>query len=289
MKIKPFILSILLFWATTLKAQRQNRIGYIDMDYILENVPQYKEANTQLDEKTTKWKDEIESKRQKIKKLQKDLEHERPLLTQELIDERKDEIAYKQKKLTHYKNKRFGPKGDLIKQRRQIAKPVEDEVFNAVQEIGVRREYDFIFDSSSDALMLFSAKRHDISDQVLDRIDRNSNKRKNQKRAANENTKTYKSVEDARLEKERKEKRQTKIKRRKDERRAEQDKRKRRRDSLLKKRKRKREIELKQRAQKRQNARDSIKEVRKRIKEKRAQKRDSIIKARQKARESRLN
>src|SRR5699024_5469670 len=183
----------------TVFAQReQNKIGYIDIDYILNELPDFKEANNELNQKIETWKGEIELKQEKIRGLKEDLENERPLLTQDLIDERQDEIDYYQKELQNYQQKRFGPEGDMIAQRRQIMQPIQDEVFNAVQEIGENREYDFIFDNSTDALMLFSAKRHDISDQILASIRRNSRKLSGpQKEDSSNNLDEYKSVKQA--------------------------------------------------------------------------------------------
>lgn len=234
MKLRLFTtLSILLF-STALLAQREpNKIGYVDMDYILDNLSDYKEANNQLNQKIEQWKGEIELKQQKISGLKEDLENERPLLTQDLIDERQDEIEYYQKKLLEFQQEKFGPEGAMIAQRRQIMQPIQDEVFNAVQEIGTKREYDFIFDSSADALMLFSAKRHDISDQILAGIRRNSRKFTSDKKEEDaQEEEAYKSVKQARLDKEKEEEREAAKKQKEDERQQMIDQRQRERDSI---------------------------------------------------------
>ena len=156
----------------SLYGQRGVRIGYIDMEYILENVSEYQEANTQLSGKVQKWKDEIEKQQAAIDKMRKELLAEKVLLTRELILEREEEITILEKDLQTYQENRFGPQGDLFQQRRLLAQPVQDQVFNAIQEIAASRGYDFVFDKSADLVMLYSDKRHDISDLVLRSINR---------------------------------------------------------------------------------------------------------------------
>ena len=158
-------------------AQRGIRIGYIDMDYILENVPEYQEASQQLDDKVNRWKEEIESKLGEVNEMKKQLENERPLLTKELIEERTEEIKFEEDQILDYQQKRFGPGGDLAIQKRQLVEPVQDQVFNAVQEISTNKKYDFVFDKSADVVMLYSADRHDISDQVLRSITRSAKRK----------------------------------------------------------------------------------------------------------------
>lgn len=143
------------------------KIGYIDMEYILEKVPNYAEAKSQLEEKAQKWKQEIEAKKVEINKIKEGLKTEKVLLTKELIAEREEEIAFLDNELLDYQQKRFGPNGDLIIQKAVLVKPIQDQVFNAVQDIAEAKKYDFIFDKSSDLTMLFAGKRFDISDQVV--------------------------------------------------------------------------------------------------------------------------
>lgn len=233
----------MLILAASIKvtAQRQNRIGYIDMDYILENLADYHEANQELDHKINEWKKEIDFRRQKIQDMKRELENERPLLTQDLIDERQDEIDYEQHSLIAYQQKRFGPEGDMMERRKQIIQPIQDQVFNAIQEIGERREYDFIFDSSDDALMLFSAKRHDISNQVLALIDRKSAQAIRERDRDERNDPTiddeedvtrYKSVTQAREDREKREDREAERLQKDEERKSRLNERQRVRDSI---------------------------------------------------------
>lgn len=176
---KHLLILLTLFSVAAATAQSRGlKIAYIDMDYILEKVPDYAEAKNQLELKAQKWKQELEQKRNDINKLKESLETEKPLLTKELIEEREEEIKFLENDLIEYQQKRFGPNGDLITQKAVLVKPVQDQVFNIVQDLAESRNYDFIFDKSSDLTMLFSAKRHDISDFVIRRITRAAKREK---------------------------------------------------------------------------------------------------------------
>jgi len=172
-----FITLILLCFSFLANAQRGVRIGYIDMEYILENVPEYKEASTQLNGKVQRWKKDLEKKNDQIELLKINLSTERVLLTTELIEERQEDINVLEDEMIKYQQDRFGPNGDLFLQRQQLVQPIQDQVFNIVQEIAENKKYDFIFDKSADIVMLFSADRHDISDIVLRSINRSAKRK----------------------------------------------------------------------------------------------------------------
>ena len=190
MKNNVIFLSIaLLIFGLTAEAQRGIRIGYVDMNYILENVPEYQEAQAQLDNRVAQWKNEIEKRNKEIAQMRKTLDNERVLLTQELIEEREDEIKFVENEVLEYQQKRFGPDGDLMKQRSILVEPIQDQVFNAVQEIAEARQYDFVLDKSSDLVMLYANKRHDISDQILLSIKRSAKRTQVNSRADKEELK----------------------------------------------------------------------------------------------------
>ncbi|MFD2542506.1 OmpH family outer membrane protein [Lacinutrix gracilariae] len=169
MKIKVLFLLAIVFMlsVTSTQAQRGVRIGYIDTEYILENIPEYQEATSQLDNKVQKWKSEIENRLSEIEQKRKDLSNEKPLLTSELVKEREEDIHFEELEILEYQQNRFGPKGDLMIQKRQLIQPIQDQIFAAVQDIASTKKYDFIFDKSADVVMLYSADRFDISEQVI--------------------------------------------------------------------------------------------------------------------------
>lgn len=174
MKTTKFIFFTLAFLTLTMstQAQRGARIGYIDMEFILESVPEYQEASTQLEGKVQRWKKDIEKLNDEIEQMKLNLSNEKVLLTIELVEEREEEIQILEEEMLTYQQARFGPNGDLDIQRRSLVQPIQDQVFNIVQEIAEAKKYDFIFDKSADIVMLFAATRNDISEQVLRRINR---------------------------------------------------------------------------------------------------------------------
>lgn len=179
MKTKVLFLLTMLLTLSNVHAQRVNgaKVGYIDMEYILENVKTYQEANTQLEAKAQRWKNQIQKKQSTIDQMKKNLSAERVLLTKELVDEREEEIEILEQELQTYQQDRFGPFGSLMVQRQNMVKPIQDQVLDAVQDIAKKKRYDFVFDKSADVVMLFSAKKFDISDQVLRIINRDEKRK----------------------------------------------------------------------------------------------------------------
>ena len=161
-----------LSFCNILNAQRGTRVGYIDMNIILESVVEYKKANQLLDRNIENWKKEIELKKIQLKQIEDQLNVERILLTPELIKDRELEIQDFALDIINLQEKRFGPVGDMILQRSKLIQPVQDQVLTIVKQIAEEKKYDFIFDRSSSVTMLYSAKIYDISDLVIKKINR---------------------------------------------------------------------------------------------------------------------
>ena len=151
-------------------SQKNERIGIIDMEYILSKMEDYTIASQQLEEKIGEWKKEIDLKSKFIDNLKDSLEIERPLLTKDLVEDRESEIEFEVKQMNDYKEKRFGVNGDWIVQELLLIKPIQDQVLNVVQSIAKQKKFDKIFDQSADAIVLYSEKKYDISDLVLKSI-----------------------------------------------------------------------------------------------------------------------
>ena len=184
MKYKVLFLMVMIGLSSLVaNAQRGVRIGYIDTEYILQNVPEYQEATAQLDKKVQEWKSEIDQRLTVIDTKKKQLNSERVLLTKELYEERLEDITFEEAEILDYQQKRFGPNGDLMIQKKQLIQPIQDQIFAAVQEIAGNKQYDFIFDKSADVVMLYSAERFDISELVLRSITRSSKRTQAQTKA----------------------------------------------------------------------------------------------------------
>ncbi len=170
MKLKLFLTLVLCFLYFSIHAQRGTRIAYIDMDVILSKNKEFRTANQLLDEKITQWKKEVELKKIQLKRLEDQFAVEKILLTPDLISDRELEIKDFASEIVSLQEKRFGPNGDMMIQKNQLLKPVQDQILSIVQDIAKERKYDFVFDRSSDIIMLYSAKNYDISELVLRRI-----------------------------------------------------------------------------------------------------------------------
>ena len=175
---KSYFFILLFLVSTFIFAQRGIKIGYIDTEYILENLPEYNQISKRLEEKAGDWKKEVEERTRKIDQKKESLNSERILLTSEMIEEIEEEILIDEEELSEYQQKRFGPRGDLIIQKQQLIQPIQDQIFNAIRELAKSRNYDFIFDKSADIVMLYSDKRYDVSDQILRTISRANNRKK---------------------------------------------------------------------------------------------------------------
>ena len=149
----------------------------MDMDRVLENLNDYKDANAALEDKITFWKEEITNKQSKIDELQKKLDLERPLLTEELIEEREEDIEFEQNELNNYQLKRFGPQGDWLAQKVVFTQPIQDKILEAVKEIAENRKLNYVFDRSAEILVFHSEKKYDISNLVVKYINQKDKKK----------------------------------------------------------------------------------------------------------------
>ncbi len=173
MALRTLTILLVFFYGLTSTAQKAQRIGYVDMAYILENIPDYVEAQAQLDKKVNSWQKKLDDLSSEIETLKTDLSNEKSLLTDELIEERNEDIAIKEKELKRLQQAYFGPNGDLFRLRQQLAAPVQDQVYNAIQDIAKKKRYDFVLDKTSDLVMLYSNSKFDISELVLNSIVKN--------------------------------------------------------------------------------------------------------------------
>ena len=153
-------------------AQKIQRIAYIDMEYILENLPEYLEAQNTLNAKIAKWKKNLDVEARYIEVLKTDLANEKAILTKDIIEEKEEDILLKQEELRRLESLYFGPNGDMFLVRKQLVKPIQDQVYNAIQKIVKAKKYDFVFDKSSELILLYSNKKYDISEIVLASIDK---------------------------------------------------------------------------------------------------------------------
>lgn len=174
-KQKHIVVVLLLLVTGVSFAQKGTKIGYVDMDFILTNLEEYNVANQQFALQVATWQTEIEKRQNQIQIEKDKLEAEKPLLTPELIKDKQQEIDLLEHNLNAYKEQKFGAEnGEYIVQKFMLAKPIQDQVFNIVQEIGKLRKYDMIFEKN-EVSMLFSNNQHNLSNVVLRILKRKDN------------------------------------------------------------------------------------------------------------------
>ena len=162
-KIAAF-LSIICLFAISVNAQRY---AVIDSKYILDKIPEYKEAQTRLDQFSALWQQELDQKQAALDKMFKDFDAEQVMLPDNLKKKREDELFNKEKELRDLQRKRFGFDGDLFKKRQELVKPIQDRVYNAVQKLATDKQYDFILDKSEGITVIFADPKLDKSEDVL--------------------------------------------------------------------------------------------------------------------------
>jgi outer membrane protein len=158
---------LILFFVITNYSLAQ-KFAYVDTDYILAKIPEYNQAQDKLDNYSKGWQEEIETTMQKIEKMYRSYQSEQILLTEEMKSAREDMIFAEEKKVQDLQIKYFGPEGMLFSKRQELIKPIQDKIYDAIQQIATNNKYSVIFDSSSDLIMLYTNNNLDKSDKVLE-------------------------------------------------------------------------------------------------------------------------
>lgn len=164
--MKKIIVSVLalMFFALSASAQRY---AVIDTKYILDKMPEYKEAQKKLDQFSDQWQKEIEAKQAELDVMYRNFDAEQVMLSESLKKKREDDLFNKEKELRDLQKRRFGFEGDLFRKRQELIKPLQDKVYNAIQKLAVERQYDFILDKSEGITIIFADPKLDKSEEVL--------------------------------------------------------------------------------------------------------------------------
>ena len=164
--MKHWILFALFVGLTTFSASAQ-RYAVIDTKYILDRMPEYKDAQKKLDLASDQWQKEIEAKQAQLDAMYRSFEAEQVMLSETLRKKREDELFNREKELRDLQKRRFGFEGDLFKKRQELVKPIQDKVYNAIQKLATERQYDFILDKSEGITVIFADPKLDRSDDIL--------------------------------------------------------------------------------------------------------------------------
>jgi len=161
------ILLLLAISFLTLSIQAQ-KFAYVDTDYILNKIPDFKQAQDKLDGLSADWQKEIENKYADVEQMYRAYQQEKVLLTDAMKEKREDAIIKRETDAKNLQKKYFGPEGDLYQKRQELIKPIQDKIYDAIQQLAADNKYAIVFDSSSDLIMLYKNNNYDKSEKVLD-------------------------------------------------------------------------------------------------------------------------
>jgi len=158
---------LFLLSASTVFAQK---FGYVDTEYILQNIPEYQDAQNEIDELSTTWQAELEEKYAEVERMYKTYQADAVLLPEDMKQQREEEIIRKEKEVKELQRQKFGTNGELFTKRQELIKPIQEKIFNAIEEIATKKNYAFVFDKASGPVIMYVNAKYDISDEVLDQI-----------------------------------------------------------------------------------------------------------------------
>jgi len=167
MKKSAFIIALFSMVCFVATAQK---FGYVDTKYILSHVPEYQSAQAEVNKLSAQWQKEIESKYETITKLESALQAEKILLTEEMRRKRQEEIDSKKQEAKDMQKQKFGVDGELFRKREELVKPIQDQIYEAIQEVASTSALMVIFDKANHSNMLYTNPKHDISDKVLKKM-----------------------------------------------------------------------------------------------------------------------
>lgn len=161
---------LMILGATTVKAQGNQKYAYVDTDYILQNIPEYGDAQEEINQMSVKWQKELKTLRDKLDQMKRDYQTEAVLLSDDMKRKKEEAISAKEQELTALQMQYFGPEGELFTKRIELIQPIQEKIYNAISQVAQVKNYAFVFDKASGTSILYCNDKFDISDDVLDEI-----------------------------------------------------------------------------------------------------------------------
>lgn len=169
-KLLLFLTAMLVVGLGRTNAQLNQKFAFVDSEYILQNIPEYGDAQEQINQLSTKWEKEIKTLRTKLDELKHDYQVESILLTEDQKRKKEESIAAKEQEIVELQMQYFGPEGQLFAKRAELIQPIQEKIYNAINQLALVKNYAFVFDKASGTTILFCNDKNDISDDVLDEI-----------------------------------------------------------------------------------------------------------------------
>ena len=164
------LLAVIFLLGIAVNAQQNQRIAYVDSDYILENIPEYADAQEEINQLSKKWEKEITALFQAAQELDREYQAESVLLSEDQKKKKKEAITAKRQEAENLRMQYYGPEGELFAKRAELIQPIQEKVYNAINQVALTKNYAFVFDKAAGTSMLYCNEKNDISDEILDEI-----------------------------------------------------------------------------------------------------------------------
>lgn len=164
------LLAVMFLLGITVNAQQNQRIAYVDSDYILENIPEYADAQEEINQLSKQWEKEITALYQEAQELDREYKAESVLMSEDQKRKKKEAIAAKRQEAENLRMQYYGPEGELYAKRAELIQPIQEKVYNAINQVALTKNYAFVFDKAAGTTMLYCNDKNDISDEILDEI-----------------------------------------------------------------------------------------------------------------------
>lgn len=167
--MKKVLFTFLMMMGVVISSYAQ-KYAFVDMEYVMKAIPAYETANEQLNQLSKQWQKEVEAKLTEVQTMYKNYQTDLVFMSEDMKTQREDSIVAKEKDANELKRKYFGPDGELSKKREALIKPIQDEIYTAIQELCKEKGYDAIFDKSTSMNLIYSSPKLDISDDLLRKL-----------------------------------------------------------------------------------------------------------------------
>ena len=188
MKTKSLLLALLMMLGITYaKAQGNQKIAYVDTDYIMQNIPEYGDAQEEINQMSARWQKELKTLKDKLDQMKRDYQTESVLLSDDMKNKKVAAIEAKEQELAALQMQYYGPEGELFTKRTELVQPIQEKIYNAISQVAQQKNYAFVIDKASGTTLLYCNDKFDISDDVLDEVGNvmQTVRRQDRKRSAN--------------------------------------------------------------------------------------------------------
>ncbi|MDQ3021395.1 MAG: OmpH family outer membrane protein [Bacteroidota bacterium] len=166
-----FFILFLISFTFASKIFSQTKVGYIDSKKILESMQDSRDAKQRLEALVTQWQGELKELQDSLKYIKEDYEKKKLILTDQLKLQTEKQIADIEGSVSSFKTQKFSEGGEYFQKQTEYMKPVQDRIFKAIETIAKDGSFDYVFDRSSDILLLYVNENYDLTNKVINEIE----------------------------------------------------------------------------------------------------------------------